>query len=339
MIHNLFLVASPFQLVCAVEAMQKLCTKENNILVLFESLNNKQNLLLRNVLEEFDSEYELIVIKQDKSYKMFFNKIRLLKSLSTKMIDKLFIGHLDEFFNKLFICNIRYNYLVNLDDGAATLYLFEKYNNLDRICAVSTFKDSIKCLVSDFIYRLRKEKELTIKWFTIFDLKGDNVISNNLDYVRNHINKKSTYLSNNDDFSLYFIGSNIVKANVILNGKCYVELLDKYFTHLSSREQKLKIYYLPHRFENVDQLEEIINKFNITIIEHETIIEIYMLKNGITPSKIASFYSTALYSLKAIFTSADVEFLRIPKEKLNDSFKEKVSLVQDLYEKVFSTFK
>ncbi|MBB1149738.1 hypothetical protein H4K35_06265 [Myroides sp. NP-2] len=341
MLLNVFLVASPFQLLNSLEAMYKFCKNEHNILVLFENNNDKQNLLLKNVLAEFECDYELIVIKKENPIKMFFNKVILLNKLQKININRLFVGHLEEFFNKLYICNLNYKILFSIDDGAATINLFDKYNGSSVLTVINSMKDRVKCIVGNLIGNLKTMKNVDIHWFSIFDLVGSNVTKNELAYVKGNFSKlnRTSILVDNKSRNVIFIGSNVVNAQVIVDSTSYLMLLENYFIKLRASEPELNIYYVPHRFEDLNILDPLAQKLNIVTINHDTIVELFLLKNTIKPYKIASFYSTALYSLKAIFNNIEIEFIRIPDNLINESFKDRVKKVQDDYENQFKTFK
>src|SRR5690606_5589915 len=103
---------------------------------------------------------------------------------------------------------------------------------------------------------------------------------------------------------IYFIGTNLVGADVI-DINTYSVLLEAVFKR---NMQEGHIVYMPHRFENVDYLQDLFKCYSIEVIRPNNIIEIFFISNKIVPKKIISFYSTAIFSLKKIFPQTEVNF-------------------------------
>lgn len=338
--NNLFLIASPFQLLCAYEAMETQSKEDTNQLIIFESNNVFQNKMLKDMLTTLEMKCKCDILLYKNKASMFIEKLFLLRSIKEIHYNNVFVGHLEEFFNQVYICNLNYKSLFNLDDGAATINMIKKYSleNLE----LNVFRDnySADTIIKKLILKLFGlnfyRKGFNIKWFTIFDLSSEspNIIIKNK--FENLIKKfsKSSYESNQEEKDkTFFLGSNVINAGVINNVKEYKTLLRKYFIKCGNKD----IVYLAHRFEDIEVLKDLFLEYDVTVLKNDKIVELYFLENSIYPISITSFYSTALFSLKLLFPESNVNFIKIPYHIVNDQFKSNVDNVQEYYSLYFDS--
>lgn len=331
---NLHIVSSPFQLISALEAINTF-SKAENVIVIFYTYSHSNNKLLDKIINQNNIEVFFHYIHFKNSTQYLLAKIELLQKLKKNFYNNLFIGHVEEFSNKLFICNIKYRTLFALDDGAATINHNLLY--VDRITHFKLFnankvKDLFKLLIIK-IFLLKTDINVTLNWFSVFDFEPTNkalLINHNFEYIKNKYS-----LVTKKDTNTYFIGSNLLNANIIKNENTYVTYLETLFKSFNYE----KIYYIPHRLEDIDKIKGLLNKYSIELLSLDNTIELSFLENDIYPNNIISFYSTALFTLSKLFSETTINFIALPSEILNENFTSKVETVQKYYESKFYHYK
>ncbi|HIP11101.1 MAG TPA: hypothetical protein EYG73_00145 [Arcobacter sp.] len=294
--YNLFIVRSPLQFINAIEAKHHFKT-QNNILCLIHNtstVNSKQmNQLL--TLTTWDKTLEL---NHDNSKNSLFNNIKFIKNILKYQFNYIFTGHLGN-INIALISSLMTEDIFLIDDGTATIALHEsilnpKYqkkitlNNLIREYRFKIF--GLKCNI----------KNLKINYFTFFNITphlDEKIIKNEFLFLKNNF-KKSTTESQN---TVYLLGQNLVEI-AAMHEDIYIGYLKKIINYY----QNEKIIYYPHRSETITPKYQVLEKSNFIIKKVTQAIEIELLNNNNEPQHIASFISSALFSLHNIFPQATV---------------------------------
>ncbi|MEB2778413.1 hypothetical protein SYJ56_24095 [Algoriphagus sp. D3-2-R+10] len=256
--------------------------------------------------------------------------MKLLKSFVKVHVDTLYIGDLREDTMKLFVSNLNFSRLFHLDDGASTLNIRDllKENPLNLVVSTNIIKRALFTIFNFSLY-----KRIQLNWFTIFDffpVGSEKIINHNFLFL------KSTVILDNkskvNSQSLYFIGSNLINAGVVLSPNDYLQLLAKAFTKISSS----KITYLLHRHEDVSLLEVLKNHFDIEFVSSNEPIEITFSKKDLNGCVLASFYSTALFTLNKL-VNCEMLMINIPEFYLSKEHSENTLNVQKYYSSIFKS--
>ncbi|MDF2418368.1 hypothetical protein GWP85_12760 [Acinetobacter beijerinckii] len=260
---NLYIVESPLQLLCAYEAIS--FNKNENYQLLIRQtgrgLNDKHLISCANRLE---LDYKIFVLHTTNIYMGLLRNFFLWCSLYFKTYEKVYFGSI--YSSALSFINnfIKKKEVIYLDDGAATLRAqFEMYSREKKIC----------------------------NWFTFFNidpLRGQNIIKHNFEKIKeknkNYINEK-----------IYFIGQPVL-AMKGFSKEDYIRCVREV---ASKCKDSGFLYYIPHRVEDLDQINNIPN---IRVINLNVPVEIYFMENqGSIPQEIYSCYSTALITLPLLF--------------------------------------
>lgn len=297
---NLFIVRSPLQVINAYEASQYFETKNNTLILVHNStLSNKDQ--TRKIIDMLNVWDEIIEIENRKS--KFFQYVKLVKKLKKSIYEKVFIGGFST-LHKIILANLKYQESYMIDDGTATLLaqktILEYFKNTPLNYRELRF----------LLFFLKAKIRKNIHFFTFFNLDHLNdevIIKHQFTFL------KKKYLQNdliNDD-NVYVLGQNLVSEGMI--GKTTYLF---YINQIIQRYPSKNIVYIPHRSEGL--IEEI-KKFespHFQILKNDMPIEIFFLSKGIYPSIIVSFFSTALYTLSAIFPKSKVESFLIPVEDI-----------------------
>lgn len=264
---DILLVESPLQLINAYEAINSF--KLENYIIYIRYSKEKRN------DDQIDELIKILNIKPSNIIKIFLssknkNFLDYLKIVFYFFhfrfcrINRLFIGNLESNFLSIIYKYVPIDKVIVMDDGSKTIALQEKFNNTN-------------------FYNL----------FTIYDLKkigSQKIYKNNYNRVKSLIKN----ICNRTDYVL-FIGSNMCEMGII-SQENYLSLINKIYKYYNK-----SIVYIPHRKENEDKLNKIANNKNIIIKKLNYPIELYGIYEKELPSLIASFYSTALLTMKNIY--------------------------------------
>lgn len=320
---NLFIITSPLQLINAIEAKDYFKTNNNKLVAIFTEFKSKNKDQILRLIDENEWEDVLYFdMRPEGTSTTFFRQIKLVKLLRSNVYDHIFCGDLSSSIN-LILSNIDKRKVYLVDDGATTINRHLNELNQDKQHKTS-LKNKLRKLRFN-IFGIKTNLKDTVNMFTSYNLLpngNEEIIKNNLSYF------KENYLNNSAlDNSVYFLGNPLVKYNMISR--------EKYFEYVSNikKSSKNKILYIPHRsesdFEDIKKLED----ENFEIYYPELPIELELIFNNIYPSKVYSFFSSALFTLNIIFEKTDVVALKINKKDFTKDFPSINNVYQYIEEK------
>jgi hypothetical protein len=294
--RNLFFIESPLQLLNAYEVIFEFNLKNYKIIIRLSKMkeNDKQIKYLVKYLDIKNVKF--ITIKAEKKslndyIKLFVYQYKFIM----KKIDKVFIGNFDSGFFKLILKQFPKEKIILLDDGSKTLAIQKQFSE-SNFYNLFTMYD-ITSVKNQIIYK-NKYKKLNEK------LKSLNIVHN----------------------EVLFLGMKLSEIGVI-SEKEYIRLLQK----ISTEYKDKNIIYIPHRGESVIKLQKISEIENITIKSYDYPVELLGLFEDSLPYKVASFYSTAVLTMKYIYNIEAECFLF----DYNDSqYRTLIDEVYDYYKKV-----
>ena len=304
---TLLIVGSPFQTVCAVEAIQTFSVVDPFFIIL--SKNDSENAILPLI-----KGYQYQVVSEGNGT---IYLIRWAKNMQLQA-DKVFVG--DYFsYSQCVIASIMckpHSLVTYLDDGNSTITLNPPVSNK----RYKGFKKGIKMF--PFIM-LEKLKQIRNQFFSIFDIDsslGFVVVPNKFNYLRNSSDSK-------EQRGVFVIGTN---PNMIhIQGKSYSQILQKTIEDIKSLYPHDDIYYCKHRLDNTDY-GELFRKLQVVSYNTVISVEVDFCRNKENPLLIVGFGSTALLTLKILFPQSVVATLSL--ERIGDS-KEKYRIIEDYYQK------
>ncbi len=332
MTSNLYIVESPLQLLNAIEAKEEFTAKKNILIVKFSN-ERRNNYQIEKLLKEsfWDRIYKIPYIYTTKTQIIYFCFLTRLLVWQKQKFQKIFIGEFRSDEMWMLLNNVQHIETFLLDDGSVTIevqknYLkeIEKYNS-------EKSRSKRKYILYNFFF-LKAPKRKVIDLFTMFDLKphpGQKVIQNNFKALASKIINIDDHANSN---TVFFIGSNIVERGIV-NDKYFFECIEYIVNFYKANEKN--IIYLPHRRENEKKLLTMKNQFGIEVLYPSDLIELYFLNKKIWPKHIASFYSTALYSLKKIYKCREVDVFKLDFTQLNKEFQSSIDSTYKFYKKYF----
>jgi len=298
--YNIFIVASPLQLLNSIEACSHFKTR-NNVLILIKTQDKNNILQMENLLGIFHWDKIIsIELPQTNLQRLLFSTTvkNKLQDLIQDHIEKVFVGefrsdHITHIVNYL---NAKKTYLV--DDGTAVLFY--------DIYIKRTFKTTVRA----FFYKLfyYKLNIIDFTFFTIFDLKEKQIVKNNYKYIKNIFQEKKY------ENSVFFIGQPLVELGMI-NENNYKLQIKKI---LQSYENK-KFIYILHRRQNEKFIKKLSLELGFEYKRLEQLIELEMVLTSTIPSDFATFYSTAIVTLPKLIDNCKFKAFKININNLNQN--------------------
>lgn len=264
------LVETPFQLLCAAEA-----------------------------IDYFGSPYLLVIRfsgvgRNDKQLKSVAKYLGLSYSGMNANKNFPYIGVLGFFLKNIPYFFVRYDsifqgsYFSRLQRLVVKFFMAKQHYYMDDGVATFLYQKNFACSSPNNL-------------FTIFDL--DPVC--NQEIVRNRLAllSKKLDVTSKSEGPGYFIGQPLVQKEMV-GLKDYVSLIERAKTDSGGQ-----IVYIPHRSEEKEILGVYQNIEGVFIKEIDESIEIYLVKNNFFPKKVYGVVSTALYSLSIIYPDSEFFFI------------------------------
>lgn len=298
---SIILVTSPFQVLCAREAIQAFNIIEFKIAVITTENDNRKE-QISQTLSCLNLSYECFIIKTAS-----FHEVKRIGHILTSegKYKNVFIGDCCDVWLVTLAISVTkmFGRLMYLDDGASTISFMEGYKKN----AIYLVKRRILTIIGFFI---------TVKkptFFTIFKVDGCRLY----DIIYNDFSSLNKDVSNMEKKGLYVIGTNI-------NAYCKeysLEFLDYLNSFRSVIEESKKtqgdvIYYIEHGRCVNNEIRALCESKGIVVVRPNVPIEFYFIKNKMQPLVVWGFDTTALYTLKRMFKSCDCINIQI-KNRLN----------------------
>lgn len=284
---TLFIVGSPFQCLCMLEAIDRFELTDYDILVAYcDRLSlDKITRLLDSIGLDYSIRFYGHIIKT--VLPLAFERHRYYKNV---FLGDYYGGYeaLAAFFAGI-NCRIHY-----IDDGIQALEIFTD-------CAKPRYKSSRIAFVFGMyhaLFKLKGGKEQV--FYTIYP-----VSSNRFTVIHNSF-KRLRSLSHGEKAGVYIIGTN--SSVLKFKGTTYPVLLKELVRYVKTVRRDEPIFYCPHRRDtnNVSNYE-LCETLGISIYNTEISVEYDFAIKGINPSFVIGFTSNALYTLKMIFPDSDIE--------------------------------
>lgn len=316
---NLFIVESPFQVLCCWEAIRFFeISNTKSILVLKYSKNLKSNEQMRKLGKKFG--FKVIktlpfryAISLNDTLLMFY--IWLWKVKGSKF-NYLFMGEVKNSITRIATTNLLYSNYYFLDDGISTLEIQHRLNlgmsiNSQEYSNPIIRKFNVALMK---MLNLKHAEGVIVNWFTCFLLDKSpvqKVVQHNFAVIKDYLSQSS------DTGKVFFIGSPISEDGKIHQSD-EVESIRKAICYLQT---KGSVIYCIHRRESPEKIEQIKKFSHISFRESEYPLEIDLLMKGENHFTIASFLSTALHTLPLIYDICDTEMFVLDEQKIFNSFK------------------
>lgn len=288
-LSSVFVIGTPFQLMCAVEAIHTFEVSDYKIIVAYypSEIRNKQTFSMLNF---YNLPYELINLEENRASRLFFNKECYFEN-SIPKFDRAFVGDFDKMPYKLVALQFlkRGGDMVYLDDGIATI------SALKDIPLQSNLSVRIQKNIFSLITRFRgiSTKEY---FFTVYSDIGcsKQIFPNKFE----HLISLGHFPKVTED--VYFVGTNseLFARYSGLTALQYDLLIEKVLGEIKKKYPGFVVYYIPHGRDKNQKTEEVCSHLGIVYKRLDEAVELYLIKNNIYPQAVAGFTSSALFNIK-----------------------------------------
>lgn len=285
----LFIVASPFQALCSIEAVHHYNIKDAHFLLFNLPIVMKKTApIVVNM-----GPIHLLDITGNVTLSIVKGLYNLKKEEKFRTI---FIGdyyNYEQYASAVFLAEMKSS-IIYLDDGNSTL-LISPPVSLKR---GRTHLEKVYYGIWNTIAIIKGFRR---QLFTIFDLAGECPLPTEKNTFAN-LKSKSTIVS-----GVYVIGTNtdLVKFKYM----SYEESLRKISAYVLQHFKDDDVFYCPHRGDSHDYSEQVRSLgWNYFVSEYG--VEIDFVQKNIYPKLVIGFGSTALLTLKKIFPQSRVETIR-----------------------------
>lgn len=291
---NLFLVTSPFQYICALEAKNSYETK-NNILLLVNQESEPGITQQRKLLDTNEWDYIITIGRKNRS-KVVPKAIKEIKKISHgKILENFFHAEYNAWRTKLLLRNLAINKEVYFDDGTLTIHEYEESIRLKTVFYRPRF-------IQDFVITLKGCKPIgrlsqshNLELFTIFEISNPNhtIKRNTLTTLKTKQNIATLY---NTSAPIGFIGQGAIGHK---NRKTIEQYLEEITFFI--KKQETGIIYFPHRTESSELRKEIKKISGVTYHDSELPLEIELIDKKIELSGLVGILSTVQYTATLLY--------------------------------------
>ena len=304
--NALFIVTSPLQLLCAVEAYHYYQIEDADLIIKYGG-NPTSNNMLKSMLRDYGIWSSVSTISKKRSLR---DLIKTVRNIPKTTYDVMFNAEYNGWFQNIIIANTNYRKRVVYDDGTMTLNDYRVYFE-PQVASKKKHVEKEVLLRLVGIKKYRPETFEHIELFTMFKLKELPHVS----IVENSFTQSSQYRNSveskiNEPKAI--LGQPLVEAGIVSE--------QYYLGALKRLTRDNKAYYFPHRAESEENIAKWSKKTNIEVIRDERPIELSVTSYSV--SSIVGFFSTALKTLSLLYPNLKIQFIRTPDDEfLSDKFR------------------
>ncbi len=302
---NIYLAATPIQLICIKEYIKKKEIKEYELILFLHNTKKPDNeIALKQIFLTLDilnfRKYKIFWIPKLKFIRFLF-ELFLIINFKKKSINYNLSFIIFDFRN-IFLQSLR-RYFKNskftlIDDGFYTYVAEENYMQKNLFLPLENYK-SLEGRISKLLYfgfSFKRLKKTPLKIFTIYadEISNPNAEMNNLNYLKNKTIKSNGKIS---DKIVYFTGTGMVERGALKLEQelSLIRAANKYWT-----EKGKIMYYVGKRSTSRRKLN-VFEDNGINTLKFDLPLELVFLEEKIIPGNICSLGSTLQKSLSIIF--------------------------------------
>ncbi|WP_045422142.1 hypothetical protein [Vibrio jasicida] len=323
---NLFLVTSPFQYICAIEAKAHYKVR-NNILLLVEQPSEPGLSQQKKLVNENEWDHVIKIPRKNRTRNLPKVIKEIWKITQKKQINNFFHAEYNGWRTKLLLRNLSIDKEVYFDDGTLTI---NEYEEEIRSKAIYSRKRFINDLALKFqgitpIGELSQSEKLEL--FTIFDIANPEhvIVKNTLAVLKKKVDSTELF---DPTSPVGFIGEGAIGHKRRKTQEVYVEEVR---TFVLNHPQG--VIYFPHRTEAEEVKEAIKSIPDLTYHQSEYPLEIELVEKKIKLSKLIGALSTAQYTASLIYKDMPIYTIKTLTDMLPESIQKRCKRIEDAYAK------
>jgi hypothetical protein len=335
---NVFVVASPLQLLNAIEAKHHFQLTNNHLIVYFDGAYSPERIKELILHRDWDGIHFL----EFSTYPFSRIEAKLLGSRFSERADP-YIGYFHSHINRMKINNLvkalgnvnylflgdymtslytvkhmfhiantlRHERLFLLDDGTSTIVINEdRKNRLTNVDCGPAMPNShfgrLSKLIRDRFVEWDQKEAPSVTFFSAYDINvrdGDFLIKNEYKHLRAQTKKAV------QSDSVFFVGQLMVETEYI-SEESYLECIAKVKDYFAPD----KLVYIPHPRASASRVRKIEESLGLTIMRTNIPIECEICIRGNRPKVLASFLSSALQNCKLMLDDLSIKAFHIPPD-------------------------
>lgn len=291
--NAIFFIRSPFQMLCAINALQTF--NVNGDFIIIKEAGDRY-LQVENMAKMNGLSYK---ITGPQEMPMLDKYLAVLKyafqNKSDKVYDYVFVGDFRNINTTAYAMSFANKgaKLIYLDDGSNMIPLLQ---NQHRWTSVEKFKRLLNKIL------FMKKRIQGVCYYTIYsDIHNNkyNIVPNDMSHIANKARQDSVVL---------FIGtsSDVYCRSLGIEKDRYLKICRQLFRSIHLNNPGTHILYIPHGRENMQKVFDLCYEENIEVKKLDICIEYYLTLNGIKPYLVAGFGSNALFTIKKMFPETQV---------------------------------
>lgn len=288
-----FILNSPFQALCAIEAI-KVYEVEESVFYILNDSNSREK-----AIKILDGRGKIQLVDHANS-----GTADLVKNLSgfKERFKRVFVGDYFSYVQYILTVHLAYS-------GASVIYLDDGSSTIDIIPPISRHRyDTSNEKIGFYLFGFAAfVKRLKYEFFSMFD------IATGIKYpcVANTFSSLSSRECQ-QLAGVFIIGTN--SSQVPFKEKTYEQYLDDITSFVRNNYPLQFIYYCPHRRDKNDHRDKL-NQSGILFFDTEISVEVDFSLNGIYPAVVIGFCSTALITLRRMFPLSKIYSVYFETEK------------------------
>ncbi len=323
---NLFLVTSPFQYICAIEAKAHYKAK-NNILLLVEQpsepgLSQQKKLVNEN---EWDHVIKIPRTNRTRNLPKVIKEIWIITQ--KKQINNFLHAEYNGWRTKLLLRNLNIDKEVYFDDGTLTINEYEEGIRSKAVYSRKRFINDLTLKLQGItpIGELPQSEKLEL--FTIFDIANPEhvIVKNTLTELKKKVGSTELF---EPTAPVGFIGEGAIGHKRRKTQEVYVEEVRTF-----ALNHPQGVIYFPHRTETEETKEAIKNIPNLTYHQSEYPLEIELVEKKIKLSKLIGALSTAQYTASLIYKDMPIYTIATSIEMLPENIQKRYQRIESTYAK------
>jgi len=301
---NLFLVTSPFQLLCAIEAKYQYRTK-SNILILREEKSSSSSTQMKLLLDKSEWDHIIYLGRRSKVWEAWKLQYNLKKINPSLRFNSVFYADYSAWRTNVMLNNLTADNEIMFDDGVGTVREFNE--KIQPEIVISRNKKSRDMLLN--LAGLKEPRKIfprdNFSFFTFFELpeSKQSITVNTLTQLQARLNTSRCY---DPTGPVAFIGQGMVAESGI-NLDYYINLLESLI-----QDNKADLIYFPHRTEAEFVKDRLMKIKGLTYHQSSLPLELEIAVQGISLSKIYGIASTATITLEKLYPAIPVIDLKVP---------------------------
>lgn len=315
---SLVLVASPYQLLCAIEYLsdRQLLESAHVLFEVAENSNAEQQMY--HLLNKFNLFHykRLSIANSGTLAQRIASYAHQINVFITYRFNAILIGDVRHQWMQDTLCSLEAEHYIMVDDGAAVLSIYQHIlSKQDCTLPVNLFPDSAVSRQQEAV-QIKRELGLQLKTrklgtFSLFNLPSPHFFKQHQFSNVLKVLRESKELSKKKE--VHFIGTHFVELKLLSESEYYFYLKrtrDLIPDHID-------LVYFPHRGEDFKLKIPLLAALNIQFKELPCPYEMFLMQNFMVPSQLIGFYTTCLFNVKAIFSdNIETSYIKLKDKEL-----------------------